>query len=187
MTSTSGGALCHARDAARFTTLVESASADDWERPSPVEARTALDVVAHLIGWPRGFLVGAGIDLPRLDVAADPAAAWRQHVADMQGILEDPAGLLLRNPHTRDRPVDVAIDQFYTPDVWMHTWDLAKALGREPDLGEQRCADMLAVLVPMEQLLRSSGQYGPAVPVPDDASSEDRLVGFIGRDPAWRP
>ena len=40
---------------------------------------------------------------------------------------------------------------------------------------------------PIDDLLRSSGQYGPRVPVPDDASAMDRLVGFIGRDPAWQP
>jgi hypothetical protein len=38
---------------------------------------------------------------------------------------------------------------------------------------------------PIEQVLRDSGQYGPAVPVPDDAPVVDRLMGFVGRDPAW--
>jgi hypothetical protein len=36
-------------------------------------------------------------------------------------------------------------------------------------------------------MLRDSGQYGPAVPVPDDAPVADRLMGFVGRDPAWQP
>jgi hypothetical protein len=40
---------------------------------------------------------------------------------------------------------------------------------------------------PMEQLLRDSGQFGVAVPVADDASPQDKLMAFIGRDPAWRP
>lgn len=39
----------------------------------------------------------------------------------------------------------------------------------------------------IEQLLRDSGHFGPAVEVPDDASAQDKLVGFVGRDPAWRP
>ncbi|WP_202619175.1 hypothetical protein [Ornithinimicrobium cavernae] len=33
----------------------------------------------------------------------------------------------------------------------------------------------------------SSGQFGDAVPVPDEADVQDRLIGFIGRDPAWSP
>ena len=175
----------HAHDAARFTGLVESASAGDWARPSPVEGWTALDVVVHLVEWPRGFLTGAGIELPALDVEADPAAAWRQHVADIQAVLDDPAGRVLSNPHTGDRPVDEAIDQFYSGDVWLHSWDLARALGREIDLGEERCSAALAGMQPIERLLRDSGQFGPAVPVDDDASPQDRLMAFIGRNPAW--
>jgi uncharacterized protein (TIGR03086 family) len=182
-----GPATRHAADAARFTALVESASAEDWTRPTPVPGWSAVDVVEHLVGWSRGFLGGAGIRLAELDVAADPAAAWRAHVADIQAILGDPAGRVLSNPYTGDKPVDEAIDQFYTPDIWMHSWDLARALGREPDLGEERCASTLAAMEPIEQMLRDSGQFGAAVPVPDDASAQDRFAAFIGRDPAWRP
>ena len=144
-------------------------------------------MVRHLVEWPRGLLHGAGIELPALDVDADPAAAWRQHAADIQAILDDPAGRVLSNPNTGDKPVDEAIDQFYTTDVWMHSWDMAKALGREPDLGEERCRATLAALEPLEELLRGSGHYGPAVPVADDASAQDRLMAFIGRDPSWSP
>ena len=156
-------------------------------RPSPVAGWSALDVVTHLIEWSRGFLGGAGIQLPALDVDADPAGAWRQHVADIQAILAEPAGRVLRNPHTGATPVDEAIDQYYTGDVWMHSWDLAKALGREPDLGEERCRAALAGMAPIEAMLRDSGQFGSAVPVAEDASAQDRLMAFIGRDPAWRP
>lgn len=177
----------HARDAARFTALVETAEADDWARPSPVAEWTALDVVKHLVEWSRGFLKGAGVELPALDVDADPAAAWRRHVADVQAVVDDPAGRVLRNPHIGDKPVDEAIDEFYTADVWMHSWDLAKALGREPELGQERCRTALAAMRPVERMLRDSGQFGPAVPVADDASPQDRLAAFIGRDPAWRP
>jgi uncharacterized protein (TIGR03086 family) len=177
----------HADDAARFTELVESASAGDWARSSPVAEWTALDIVKHLVEWSRGFLKGAGIELAPLDIETDPVAAWKQHVTDIQAILDDPAGRVLSNPHTGDKPVDEAIDQFYTADVWMHSWDLAKALGREPDLGQERCSAALAAMKPMEQLLRDSGQFGPAVPVAHNASPQDKLIAFIGRDPAWQP
>jgi uncharacterized protein (TIGR03086 family) len=184
---TTSPARRHAEDAARFTELVESASTGDWGRPSPVAGWTALDVVSHLVDGSRGFLRGAGIELPPLDVAADPAAAWAQHVADVQAVLDDPAGRAMSNPHTGDEPVDQAIDRFSTTDVWMHSWDLAKALGREPDLGDERCRETLAALEPVEELLRGSGHYGPAVPVAPDAPAQDRLMAFVGRDPGWRP
>lgn len=182
-----GPAQRHADDAALITELAESASAGDWERPSPVADWTALDVVRHLVEWPGEFLEGAGITLAELDVGADPVGAWRQHVARIQDILENPEGRVLSAPEIGDKPVDEAIDEFYTTDVWMHSWDLAKALGREPDLGQERCASVLATMGPIEQVLRESGEYGPAVPVALEASAQDRLVAFIGRDPAWKP
>jgi hypothetical protein len=77
--------------------------------------------VRHLVEWSRGFLKGAGIELPALDVEADPVAAWKQHVTDIQAILDAPAGRVLSNPHIGDKPVDEAIDQFYTADIWMHS------------------------------------------------------------------
>jgi uncharacterized protein (TIGR03086 family) len=86
-----------------------------------------------------------------------------------------------------EMPLAAAITQFYTSDVWMHSWDLSRALGVDFDLGEQRCAETLAAMEPMDQLLRHSGQFGPRVPVPDDAPAQDRFVAFIGRDPYWRP
>ena len=44
-----GPAQRHAYDAARFTELVESASARDWARSSPVAEWTAQDIVKHLV------------------------------------------------------------------------------------------------------------------------------------------
>ena len=80
-------------------------------------------------------------------------------------------------------PLPAAIAQFFTGDVFMHTWDLARATGQDERLDQQTCADMLAGMEPIEELLRSSGQYGPGVPVPVDADVQTRLLGFIGRDP----
>jgi hypothetical protein len=37
----------------------------------------------------------------------------------------------------------------------------------------------------MEDVIRSSGQYGARVPVPAGADAQTRLLGFIGRDPNW--
>ena len=52
-------------------------------------------------------------------------------------------------------------------------------------LDAERCQQMYDGMQPMDEVLRSSGQYGPRVPVPDDADAQTKLLGFIGRDPAW--
>jgi uncharacterized protein (TIGR03086 family) len=181
----------HREVAARFTDLVRAAPADCWDDPSPVPDWRARDVVGHLVEWLRAFLDdGAGVrlaDVPSTD--DDPVAAWQQHAAAVQALLDDPATheRRLRNPHIGELPLDEAIDRFYTGDVFLHTWDLARATGQDVELDPARCEVMLAGMEPMEELMRDSGEYGPRVPVPDDASAQDRLVGFIGRDPAWRP
>ena len=91
------------------------------------------------------------------------------------------------NRHTGTLPLDEAVDRFYTADVFMHSWDLARASGQDFSLAPGFAEELLEGSKPFEQLMRDSGQYGPAVPVPDDAPVADRLIGFIGRDPAWRP
>jgi len=102
-------------------------------------------------------------------------------------LLDDPAtaALTLSKPHIGAFPVDRAIDQFYTADVFMHTWDLARATAQDDRLDAGFCAQLLAGMEPLEHVIRSSGQYGPAVPVPDGADAQTRLLGFIGRDPHW--
>ena len=69
----------------------------------------------------------------------------------------------------------------------MHPCDLARAAGRWPRLDEDFAAQMLAGMRPIEAVLRGSGQYGPAVPVADDAPAVEQLMGFVGRDPLWSP
>lgn len=179
----------HREVAARFSDLVRGVT--DWDTPTPVPGWTARDVVGHLVGWFPAFLAsGAGVDLPHgPDAADDPVGAWEAQAGAVQALLDDPAtpGRVLANPHTGDVPLDLAVDRFYTADVFMHTWDLARATGQDDRLDPAFCEELLTGMRQVEDLLRGSGQYGPAVPVPDGATVQDQLVGFIGRDPAWRP
>ena len=67
--------------------------------------------------------------------------------------------------------------------VFMHY--LSRATGQDDRLDPGFCAELLGGMEPMEQVLRSSGQYGARVEVPGDADTQTRLLGFIGRDPFW--
>jgi uncharacterized protein (TIGR03086 family) len=176
----------HAHDAQRFAALTETASAEDWSRPSPVPGWTARDVVGHLVEWFPGFVSRAGVELSPVEVD-DPVAAWRTRADEVQHVLEERSEEVFESPMFGSMPLGSAINQFYVNDVWMHSWDLARALGTTVDLGDERCAEALTGMEPMDDLLRSSGQFGPKVPVAPDAPVQDRFVAFIGRDPAWRP
>lgn len=180
-------ASSHRDIAAIFSARVEGVR--DWDAPAPVEGWTARDVVDHLVTWLPGFLAGGGVALPSVpSIADDPVAAWRAHADAVQALLESPrAAEDFTHPHAGTQVLGTVLENFYIADVFMHTWDLARATGQDDTLDPDRCAAMLAGMTPIEDMLRASGQYGPAVPVPDDAPVQDRLIGFIGRDPSWRP
>jgi uncharacterized protein (TIGR03086 family) len=177
----------HRAIAGVFTDRVRGAQAGAWDNPAPVEGWVARDVVRHLVEWLPAFLKGgAGVELPEgPSVDDDPVAAWTVHADGVQALLEDPAtpGLLLSNPHIGDVPLDEAIDRFYTNDVFLHTWDLARATGQDERLDPERCAQMLEGMLPMDDMLRQSGQYGPRVEVAEDADVQTQLIAFIGRTP----
>ena len=179
----------HRAIAAGFTTRVRAVT--DWDAPSPVTEWRTRDVVRHLVEWFPSFLEnGAGITLRRgPDADQDPVAAWSVHSDAVQALLDDPgtADKVLSNPHTGDVPLDEAVDRFYTSDIFMHTWDLARGAGLDDRLDPDECATLVAGMEPMADVLASSGQYGARVPVPDDADSQTQMLGLIGRDPFWTP
>jgi uncharacterized protein (TIGR03086 family) len=152
---------------------------------------TGRDVVRHLVEWFPPFLAGgAGVALPLgPSVDDDPVAAWRVVSDAVQALLDDPssAELVVSNPHIGDVPLPEAVSRFFTSDVFLHTWDLARATDQDDRLDPGYCATLLEGMEPWDEILRSSGQYGPRVPVPGDADAQDRLLGFIGRDPSWKP
>jgi len=177
----------HRQVAGLFTDRV--CATRSWDAPSPVPDWAARDVVRHLTDWFPAFLSsGAGLDLPRgPSVDEDPVAAWQVHCDGVQAVLDDPgtAHRELTNPHIGRLPLATAIDQFYTADVFMHTWDLARATGQDDRLDPGFCAQLLGGMEQMEEVIRSSGQFGPRIEVPAGADTQTRLLGFIGRDPFW--
>lgn len=170
-----------------FTARVHGVPPGAWDAPAPCEGWSARDVVGHLVTWFPAFLrSGAGVELPSGPPAdVDPVEAWRVHSDAVQALLDDPgtAGRVLADRHVGELPLDQAVDRFYTPDVFMHTWDLAHATGQDERLDPDRCARLLEGMLPLDDLLRASGQYGPRVEVPEDADVQARLLAFIGRNP----
>ncbi|PRY57100.1 uncharacterized protein (TIGR03086 family) [Knoellia remsis] len=179
----------HRAIAATFTKTVVGVS--DWDAPSPVDDWAARDVVRHLVEWlPALLRSGAGVELPSVpSVDDDPVAAWQEHARAVQALLDDPTteGRRLDNPNIGTVPLGQAIDRFYTADVFMHTWDLARATGQPDRLDADFARRLLEGMESYDEALRASGQYGPRIPVPEDADVTDRLMGFIGRDPQWTP
>ncbi len=83
-----------------------------------------------------------------------------------------------------DIPGAVALD-IVLADQLLHTWDLARAVGRpysmDADLAEAALQMMQRMMRPE---YRGPGQgFAEAVPCPEDAPVQERLVAFAGRKP----
>ena len=183
----SGPADEHRRVAGAFTTTVEGVAPESWDQPAPPEGWVARDVVRHLVEWFPAFLEGAvGITMPAgPSVDDDPVGAWRVQTVAVQELLDDPdiADREHDLPHIGRMPLGQAIDMIYINDVFMHRWDLARATGQDETLDADKCAAMFEAMLPMDEALRESGEFGPRVDVPEDADAQTKMLAFIGRTP----
>lgn len=182
----SDAAAEHRRVAAAFTATVGGVGPGGWDRPSPCEGWVARDVVGHLVTWLPGFLQSVGVSLPGgPSVDDDPEGAWRAQDGAVQALLDDPAtaGAEHEFAHLGRLTLADAIARVYTPDVFVHRWDLARATGQDEALDPQRCAELLEGMAPMGEAMRASGHFGPPVEVPPAADVQTRLLAFLGRHP----
>ncbi|MCP2166193.1 TIGR03086 family metal-binding protein [Goodfellowiella coeruleoviolacea] len=173
---------------------------DQWANPSPCAAWTARDVVGHLLDMHGHVLRPAGRTLhPEPAVRDDPLGAFRLARAEVAAVLDDPelAGTECDTPAGR-MTVERQIDGVLTNDLVLHGWDLARATGQDDTMPPEDVARLWAAnaAVPAELMAkyRTPGAFGPGVevfgpevPVAEDAPLQDRLLGFIGRDPNWTP
>jgi uncharacterized protein (TIGR03086 family) len=176
----------YAKVADAFDRTVRAVPAGAWDRPAPCEGWVARDVVRHLVEWvPSFFATYAELDLGEMpSVDDDPVAAWAALDAEIRVVLSDPA-IALRE---FDMPaghytVEDAVSTFYTPDVLVHTWDLARATGLDERLDPDEVHALFVSMEPMDEMLRGSGQFGARVDVPDDADEQTKLIAFTGRQP----
>ena len=79
------------------------------------------------------------------------------------------------------------VDRIYTTDIFMHTWDLARATGQDDRLDPASPARSSRAWSRWRRSCAVPGSSASRVPVPDDADAQTRLLGFIGRDPDWKP
>jgi len=74
-----------------------------------------------------------------------------------------------------------------TPDILIHTWDLARSVGASDRLDIELCSVALDAAPATTVVADRSGLFAPPVPIRSDASIQDRLLALRGRDPGWCP
>ena len=180
--------------------LVQGVRDEQLTAPTPCPDYTLGDLLEHVHGLALAFTMAArkeqlptGDQPPAGDASRLPddwreaigtrlddlAVAWRDDSA-WEG-LSTVAGVTMPAPDM----AAVAVDE-----VVVHGWDLARATDQQLDADETSVAIASGFVKAMsgpEQAEMRAGIFGPVVPVPEDASALDRLVGDTGRDPAWQP
>jgi uncharacterized protein (TIGR03086 family) len=69
-------------------------------------------------------------------------------------------------------------------DVLVHGWDLARATGQHATLDSHLAEPALEISRNLvSDQLRAAGAFGPEVAASAGASTADRLVAFLGRNP----
>jgi uncharacterized protein (TIGR03086 family) len=164
-----------------FIEAVEQIPSESWDLPSNLEGWSIRDLVAHSTGSAAKIvtLVEGG------QVEQEPADPndWRSENPAAQ--LRELAGRL----HDALASADLAAlrQKLMMPIVGLsiHTWDVYRSQNRLVELPEALLAfcEQLAESVP-EETLRRPGGFGPAQPVPEDATPTARLMAYFARSVA---
>lgn len=188
------------RRADAFERLVAAVRPDQWDDPSPCAAWTVRDVVGHIVDMHGVIFRPLNRTLsPAPALADDPLGTFKAARADVEAILDEPAqaGLEVDAPMGR-MTVEQHVDQVPSTDMVLHGWDLARATGQDATIDpaevEALWSAMSSIPAELMEQFRTPGAFGPGVEVfgpevrvPADAPLQDRLLGLIGRDPAWAP
>jgi len=171
--------------------LVHGVRSDQLDLPTPCAEYDVRLLEAHLLGvLGRIAHVGAGgapFDVPSLvEGVADVPAAWDAARLRLEKVWSDDGVLdrVLRAPWGGVPGRALALG--YTQEVLTHAWDLAVSTSQRDLLDDALAA---AALNGVESRVPASPRgeripFGPVVPVPPEASAYERLVGWLGRDPA---
>jgi uncharacterized protein (TIGR03086 family) len=170
--------------------LMAAVPPDAARRSTPCPDFDVAALVDHLAEWLTTFATSAAGSPP--PVAGDdgqwpePAVARFQAAADsaiaaFRAGAEDRALTLMSGPVPGSMVLGMMLMEYLA-----HGWDLAVATAQPVPFDEAEAEAALAV---GRQILspeyRGPGQsFDQEVPVPPDASAVERLIGFLGRDPA---
>ncbi|MDO9486569.1 MAG: TIGR03086 family protein [Actinomycetota bacterium] len=188
------------RRADAFERTIIEVEGPQWFQPSPCRRWNAKGIVIHVVHIHEHMIRSTWGEPQRtMQPTDDPLLAFQSVRAEIEAFLDDEdfATATLVTP-TQLLTVEEHIKEVVSDDLPIHTWDLARAAGFECQLDPEDVAWLWSVVsaIPpsVMQMYRTPDAlgkgievYGPEIEVPSDASMQDRLLGYIGRDPQWVP
>jgi uncharacterized protein (TIGR03086 family) len=168
------------RAADGFTARLDAVGDDQWASPTPCTDWDVRQLVNHVIDVQRAIPEGLGMavtDVP------DPKATWKAVRDGAMTVLRQPGVLEQTMPgRSGEMPVEMSLG-IRVGDLLVHTWDLARATGGDERLDADTAAIVLERIKPNDELLRSSGTFGPKLDPPPGADAAVELLCFTGRRP----
>ncbi len=162
--------------AAKWTEVNNQIGDADWETASTCDGWCVKDVVDHATGWQ---ITGGNVLGAKIPDGAD----WETIHAAMSSALADPANLEGQAEGFGGMPKQ-GVAGMLIGDLLVHSWDLARTLGVDETLPQEAVSSTLMGLQRMpDAMLRGENMFGPALEVADDASEQDKLLAFVGRQP----
>ena len=178
------------RLALRFTDLVDGVPDAEWSNPSPCRDWSAIDVFHHVVTTEAdlfgrmSFGASLALGLSEHHSPTELQAAWTTVRNTMQATLDTPAMAdLSYDGYFGPTTFASTVDQFYSFDLVVHAWDLARATSMrayEPidSVEMMKCVEDFASL---SDTMRQPGLLGPELPVAADADEQTRFLAFLGR------
>jgi uncharacterized protein (TIGR03086 family) len=168
------------RQAAEWTTGTLG-GAKDLDAPTPCEDWSLRDLLNHVLDTQRYFVSAArgesasppGQTPPDL-LSDDPSADLEKARTEVLDVFGQPGVVEKTGP-----ALAIAFS-----DMLLHGWDLARATGQDatmPDGLAQAAYDSIHGRFTDEQ---RKGIFKPEIPVGDDATPQQRLLAYTGRDPS---
>jgi uncharacterized protein (TIGR03086 family) len=170
---------------------VKQIPSESWDLPSNLQGWTIRDLVGHVTGSAAKVVVlveGGEIwqkpSEPDDWKSEDPAARLRELAARLQDALPSAEMDAMRPSPQGEVPLHRALT-YPVSDLALHSWDVYRSLGRPVELPEDLLAFCreLVESVP-EDMLRRPGGFGPAQPLPEDATPTARFMAYLGRSVA---
>jgi uncharacterized protein (TIGR03086 family) len=171
--------------ATKFEQRIRRVTPEQWPNQSPCSEWTARDLVGHVVGT-HGMMLGLiGRSLTPAPAAEDdPLAAFQAARADIETVLDDPELARTEYDGAFGRTsIASAIDRFLGFDLVVHGWDVARATGQDEHIDPVEIERIWADARQLGDNLRQPGVCAPPVELEGDASPQDRLLAYLGRDP----
>jgi uncharacterized protein (TIGR03086 family) len=163
-----------------FSARLDAVRDDQWANATPCVDWSARQLVDHVIDVQRAIPEGLGMAVKD---GADPKATWNAVRDSAMTVLRKPGVLEQTMPgRGGEVPVEMSVG-IRLGDLIVHTWDLARATGGDERLDADTAAIVLERLKPNDEILRSSGTFGPKVEPPAGADPVVELLCFTGRRP----